>query len=33
MLAWFKRGSGPSSDGGIWQLYKQRYEAQQADAS
>ena len=33
MLDWFKRGSGPSSDGGIWQLYKQRYEAQQAAAS
>jgi predicted phage terminase large subunit-like protein len=26
-------GSGPSSDAEIWQLYKQRYEAQQAAAS
>jgi hypothetical protein len=29
MLDWFKRGSGPSSDAGIWHLYKQQYEAQQ----
>jgi predicted phage terminase large subunit-like protein len=31
MLDWFKRaGSGPTTDAGIWLLYKQRYEAQQA---
>ena len=31
MLDWFKRaGGGPSSNAGIWHLYKQRYEAQQA---
>jgi hypothetical protein len=30
MLDWFKRGSGPSSNAGIYQLYKERYEAQQA---
>jgi hypothetical protein len=34
MLDWFKQaGSGPTSDAGIWHLYKQRYEAQQAGAS
>jgi hypothetical protein len=33
MLDWFKRGSGPSSNKGIYQLYKERYEAQQAAAS
>ncbi len=33
MLDWFKRGSGPSCDAGIHQLYKERYEAQQASAS
>jgi predicted phage terminase large subunit-like protein len=34
MLDWFKRaGSGPSSNPGIWHLYKERYEAQQAGAS
>jgi predicted phage terminase large subunit-like protein len=33
MLDWFKRGSGPSSNAGIYQLYKERYEAQQAAAS
>jgi hypothetical protein len=33
MLDWFKQaGSGPSSNAGIWHLYKQRYEAQQAAA-
>jgi predicted phage terminase large subunit-like protein len=30
MLDWFKRGCAPSSNAGIWHLYKQRYEAQQA---
>ena len=30
MLDWFKRGSSPSSNVGIWQLYKERHEAQQA---
>jgi predicted phage terminase large subunit-like protein len=31
ILDWFKQaGSGPSSDAGIWHLYKERYEAQQA---
>ena len=30
MLDWFKRGSEPSSNAGIWQLYKEIYEAQQA---
>jgi predicted phage terminase large subunit-like protein len=30
MLDWFKRaGSGPTSNAGIWHLYKQQYEAQQ----
>ena len=30
MLDWFKQaGSGPSSNAGIWHLYKQQYEAQQ----
>ena len=29
ILDWFKRGSGPSSNAGIYQLYKERYEAQQ----
>ena len=34
MLDWFKQaGSGPTSDAGIWHLYKQRYEAQRAGAS
>ena len=34
MLDWFKQaGSGPSSNGGIWHLYKEQYEAQQAAAS
>jgi len=34
MLDWLKRaGSGPSSDAGIWHLYKEQYEAQQAGAS
>ena len=33
MLDWFKQaGSGPSSNAGIWHLYKRRYEAQQAAA-
>ena len=31
MLDWFKQASsGPSSNAGIWHLYKQQYEAQQA---
>jgi predicted phage terminase large subunit-like protein len=31
MLDWFKQaGSGPTSNAGIWHLYKQQYEAQQA---
>jgi hypothetical protein len=31
MLDWLKRaGSGPSSNAGIWHLYRERYEAQQA---
>ena len=30
MLDWFKQaGRGPSSNAGIWHLYKQRFEAQQ----
>ena len=30
MLDWFKQAaSGPTSNAGIWHLYKQRYEAQQ----
>jgi hypothetical protein len=34
ILDWFKQGSsGPSSNAGIWHLYKERYEAQQAAAS
>ena len=34
MLDWFKQaGSGPSSNAGIYQLYKEQYEAQQAAAS
>ena len=33
MLDWFKRGSGPSSNAGIYPLYKERYEAQQAGAA
>jgi predicted phage terminase large subunit-like protein len=34
MLDWMKRaGSGPSSNAGIWHLYRQQYEAQQAGAS
>jgi predicted phage terminase large subunit-like protein len=33
MLDWFKQaGRGPTSNAGIWHLYKQRYEAQQAGA-
>jgi phage terminase large subunit-like protein len=30
LLDRFKRGSGPSSNAGIWHLYKELYEAQQA---
>jgi predicted phage terminase large subunit-like protein len=30
MLDWFKRGSSPSSKIGIWHLYKEQYQAQQA---
>ena len=30
LLDWFKRGSAPSSNAGIWHSYKERYEAQQA---
>jgi predicted phage terminase large subunit-like protein len=34
MLDWLKRaGSGPTSNAGIWHLYKERYEAQQAGGS
>jgi hypothetical protein len=34
MLDWFKQaGSGPSPSAGIWHLYRQQYEAQQAAAS
>jgi hypothetical protein len=34
MLDWFKKaGGGPTSNAGIWHLYKERYEAQQAGAS
>ena len=33
MLDWFKRGSSPSSNVGIWQLYKEQHEAQQAAAA
>jgi hypothetical protein len=33
MLDWFKRGSSPGSNAGIWQLYKEQYEAQQSEAS
>jgi len=33
MLDWFKRGSSPSSNAGIWQLYKEQHEARQAAAS
>jgi predicted phage terminase large subunit-like protein len=34
MLDWFKQaGSGPTSNAGIWHLYKQQYEAQQDAAS
>jgi predicted phage terminase large subunit-like protein len=29
MLDWFERGSSPSSNAGIWYLYKEQYEAQQ----
>jgi hypothetical protein len=33
MLDWFKQaGSGPSSNAGIWHLYKAQHEAQQAGA-
>ena len=34
MLDWCKQaGSGPSSNAGIWRLYEQQYEAQQAASS
>jgi hypothetical protein len=34
MLDWLKRaGGGPTSDAGIWHLYRERYEAQQAGDS
>jgi phage terminase large subunit-like protein len=34
MLDWLKRaGGGPTSNAGIWHLYKERYEAQQAGTS
>ena len=34
LLDWFKQtGSGPSSNAGIWHLYKQQYEARLAAAS
>ena len=34
MLDWFKQaGSGPTSNAGIWHLYREQYEAQQAAAS
>jgi predicted phage terminase large subunit-like protein len=34
LLDWFKRaGSGPTSNAGIWHLYREQYEAQQAGAS
>ena len=34
MLDWLKRaGGGPTSDAGIWHLYRERYEAQQAGGS
>jgi hypothetical protein len=34
MLDWMKRaGSGPSSNAGIWHLYREQYEAQQAGAA
>ena len=34
MLDWLKRaGSGPTSNAGIWHLYRERYDAQQAGAS
>jgi predicted phage terminase large subunit-like protein len=34
MLDWFKQaGGGPSTDAGIWHLYRERYEAQQAGSS
>jgi predicted phage terminase large subunit-like protein len=34
MLDWMKRaGSGPSSNAGIWHLYREQYEAQQAAGS
>jgi hypothetical protein len=33
MLDWFKQaGGGPTSNAGIWHLYRERYEAQQAGA-
>jgi predicted phage terminase large subunit-like protein len=33
MLDWMKRaGSGPSSNAGVWHLYREQYEAQQAGA-
>ena len=31
LLDWFKRaGGGPASNAGIWHLYREQYEAQQA---
>ena len=34
MLDWIKRaGGGPTSNAGIWHLYRERYEAQQAGAA
>ena len=34
MLDWLKRaGGGPSSNAGIWHLYREQYEAQLAGAS
>jgi hypothetical protein len=34
MLDWFKQaGGGPSSNAGIWHLYKQQYDAQQTGAA
>jgi predicted phage terminase large subunit-like protein len=34
MLDWFKQaGSGPTSNAGIWHLYREQYEAQKAGAS
>ena len=34
MLDWLKRaGGGPTTNAGIWHLYRERYEAQQAGVS